>query len=383
MATTFPTSLQDLDATRGTNGQTLASPNHVTHHTTEDDTIEALQAKVGVDNSAVTTSLDYKLKSTSSVSPGHKHTLTATDFTDVAISGLADGNVLTYSSGTSKWVNASTSAPDASTSVKGVSKLSVAPVSASNPIAVGDNDTRIPTQGENDGLAATTTASSTNKFMTQKDLQIGAELYAADAGASDTYAITLSPAPASYTTGMKITFKANTANTGTATLNVNSLGAKTIVKNVNTTLDSNDILASQFVTVIYDGTNFVMLSPVANGFRGLVGSGATTRDLSTASGTQNIAHGLGVTPKIYNVYGTKLTSNGTMSFAHAMNGTATSINTDTTGGAQNQTATFQLGTSQTAHQEAVITVDSTNIILTWTKTSTPTGTANIVWSAFA
>jgi hypothetical protein len=59
MSTTFPTSIQDLDATRGSSSSTLNNPSHVTHHTTEDDTIEALQAKVGVDNSAVTSSLDY------------------------------------------------------------------------------------------------------------------------------------------------------------------------------------------------------------------------------------------------------------------------------------------------------------------------------------
>jgi hypothetical protein len=61
MATTFPTALQDLDATRGTAADNMAAPNHVTHHQTEDDTIEALQAKVGIDGSAVTTSHDYKL----------------------------------------------------------------------------------------------------------------------------------------------------------------------------------------------------------------------------------------------------------------------------------------------------------------------------------
>ena len=41
-------------------------------------------------------------------------------------------------------------APDASSTVKGISKLSTNPVSPTNPIAVGDNDTRVPTQGEND-----------------------------------------------------------------------------------------------------------------------------------------------------------------------------------------------------------------------------------------
>lgn len=39
------------------------------------DAIESVQAKVGIDSSGVTTSLDYKVKNTSSVDPGHKHNL--------------------------------------------------------------------------------------------------------------------------------------------------------------------------------------------------------------------------------------------------------------------------------------------------------------------
>ena len=38
------------------------------------DAVEALEAKLGVDSSAVTTSIDYLLKSSSSSNPGHKHT---------------------------------------------------------------------------------------------------------------------------------------------------------------------------------------------------------------------------------------------------------------------------------------------------------------------
>lgn len=85
MPTNFPISLQDLDATRGTNTDPLSSPNHVDHHTLEDQTIEAIQTKLGIDNSADTTSIDYKLKSTSSSNPGHKHTL-ANGATDVTAS---------------------------------------------------------------------------------------------------------------------------------------------------------------------------------------------------------------------------------------------------------------------------------------------------------
>lgn len=93
--------------------------------------------------------------------------------------------------------------------------------------------------------------------------QDGAEVYAADAEASDTYVITVTPAPSAYVTGQVFRFRANTANTGAATLNVNSLGAKTIVKNNNETLADNDIKANQLVEVIYDGTNFQLLSPTA------------------------------------------------------------------------------------------------------------------------
>lgn len=101
-----------------------------------------------------------------------------------------------------------------------------------------------------------------SEALTNKTL--GAWNYAADAGSTDDYVITLSPAPAAYTTGMIVYFKAATANTGAASLNVNALGVKTIVKRVNTTLADNDILANMFCAVIYDGTNFVLLNPIVN-----------------------------------------------------------------------------------------------------------------------
>lgn len=92
--------------------------------------------------------------------------------------------------------------------------------------------------------------------------QDGSTIYAADGGGSDTYVITLDPVPTAYTVGMVINFKANTANTGAATLNVNGLGAKTIEKNKDIELTDGDIKAGQLVSVIYDGTNFQMQSQV-------------------------------------------------------------------------------------------------------------------------
>ena len=59
MATNFPSSLDTLTNPSATD--TLDSPPHDEQHADANDAIEALQAKVGVDGSAVTTSLDYKV----------------------------------------------------------------------------------------------------------------------------------------------------------------------------------------------------------------------------------------------------------------------------------------------------------------------------------
>jgi len=60
MATNFPASLDVL--TNPQPGDALNNPSHSAQHHNANDAIEALEAKVGVDGSAVTTSIDYKLR---------------------------------------------------------------------------------------------------------------------------------------------------------------------------------------------------------------------------------------------------------------------------------------------------------------------------------
>ena len=86
-----------------------------------------------------------------------------------------------------------------------------------------------------------------------------------DAGSTHAYAITPTPSVRAYAdlTGVPVVFKANTINSGAATLQVSGLGgAKTIVKSYNQTLAAGDIKAGQWVTVVYDGTSFQLQSPV-------------------------------------------------------------------------------------------------------------------------
>lgn len=91
-------------------------------------------------------------------------------------------------------------------------------------------------------------------------LQNGEHVYAASSAGTDAYAITVSPIPIAYSAGQAFTFKADVANSGTATLNVNGLGAVTIKKLGATALVTGDIAAGQVVTVVHDGTDFQMVS---------------------------------------------------------------------------------------------------------------------------
>jgi len=92
VATNFPASLDSL--TNPTSSDSLNSPSHSAQHANSNDAIEALQAKVGADSSAVTTSLDYKVAQLEAISHGKilqvvsttktdQFTTTSTSFVDV------------------------------------------------------------------------------------------------------------------------------------------------------------------------------------------------------------------------------------------------------------------------------------------------------------
>lgn len=63
-----------------------------------------------------------------------------------------------------------------------------------------------------------------------------------------------------YATGQKFTFVSAGANTGAATININSIGAKALTKNGATALSAGDIPSGAAVEVVYDGTQFQVVS---------------------------------------------------------------------------------------------------------------------------
>lgn len=221
--------------------------------------------------------------------------------------------------------------------------------------------------------------------------QTGEEIYAASTTGNDTYAITVAPVPAAYATGMRLYFKPDTANTGAATLNVNSLGAKSILRPDGSALADGDVAANQIIGVAYDGTNFLMITPVSNA--PIYKNGTTTKDASDASTTQNIAHGLGRAPrkvKIRAIYAAVVGGGSTgpqFRFAETVyNGTTQSSISAYDNGSNSMTfdATFTLNAGDNSStQVGVVTFDATNIIITWTKTGSPTGTYRLLWEAEA
>jgi hypothetical protein len=121
-------------------------------------------------------------------------------------------------------------------------------------------------------------------------------------------------------------------------------------------------------------------------------NGVTTRDMSAASGTQTIAHGLSTTPVSVSLearYSSSSVYIETSSGAFDASGNScvfTAVKTASTeatllGSSATYAIVVQNGTSGTSHQKGIVTVDGTNITITWTKTGTPTGTASILWKA--
>jgi hypothetical protein len=102
------------------------------------------------------------------------------------------------------------------------------------------------------------TAGQASSLAQVQDVQNQAGNWALDTGTANAGAITLTPVPISLTSlkGVPIRVqKIASANTGAYTLNVNGLGAVAVTY-LGVALVANSLLASQFYSVMYDGTVF-------------------------------------------------------------------------------------------------------------------------------
>jgi hypothetical protein len=122
-------------------------------------------------------------------------------------------------------------------------------------------------------------AANLTDYAAAGQVQNGAFIWGGTAGGSaDALTISLSPSLTAYSTGQKFRFLsgASPSTSTTPTLNINGLGAKTIVRRDNSACVSGEIPASTLIDVVYDGTNFRLASAPVMGTSSITTLGTVT-----------------------------------------------------------------------------------------------------------
>lgn len=87
--------------------------------------------------------------------------------------------------------------------------------------------------------------------------------YVTGVAGTDTITGGVTPTLTAYVTGQAFIFRPAATNTGAATININSVGAKSIVKGTGSVaLAAGDMTTGVPATIIYNGTNFVLQNPI-------------------------------------------------------------------------------------------------------------------------
>lgn len=314
----FPTSLDSLTNPIGTDSMSVVS--HAGQHTNANDAIEALEAKVGADGSAVTTSHDYKL------------------------SGVTGSDKAVSKTGTETLTNKTLTSPQVNFTSD----------------ATGDLIFR-----NGSGVTARLPIGSTDQILA---VQAGLPTWIANPSAAN----------ASYSTKGIVQGLTDEATSGL------TIASGVISVNTGTTANKIVKLNGSAQLPAIDGSLLTNLATPT------LKAGATTRDLSTASGNQTIAHGLGRTPKMVRITVIQASTSGASdNYSFGMYDGTT--NSGVYRG-QNSNSQYFVGnsstycvnimtaaTNDTSPSTASATVDGTNITLAWTKATSASGTAYILW----
>ncbi len=134
-----------------------------------------------------------------------------------------------------------------------------ADISASNWSQTDASNTSTPPDGAPEGMAPSTVNNTMRAMMGAiKRFWDRANATVTSTGSSGIYALSYTVAPSTYVNGETFSFRANHTNGSTgATLNISSLGARTLVKpstNGLIAVGASDIASGNHVTVQYDST---------------------------------------------------------------------------------------------------------------------------------
>jgi hypothetical protein len=165
-----------------------------------------------------------------------------------------------------------------------------------------------------------------------------------------------------YTAGAQYSFIAQNTNTGAVTLDIDSLGVKSVTKFGTTPLVAGDIIAGALVIVEYDGTRFQLRTAGKTTIKYIL----ETTTVSATASTGTINYDVLTQPVLY--YTTNASGNWTMNFR----GSATaSLNTIMSVG-QTVSVTFLSTQGATAYYNSAVTIDGAAVTPKWQGGITPT-----------
>ena len=147
------------------------------------------------------------------------------------------------------------------------------------------------------------------------------------------------------------------------------------VTNADTAETGNSVIVRTKSTGLLDSS----IIPVSS-----IKKGTTTKDISSTSDTV-IAHGLGTTPTLVRIIATQAGATMGITLAEYSNSTQVAIYegiqipSDTASG-----AAFRIygRIDSSLYTTGTMTVDATNITISWSKTGSPTGTSYLIWEVF-
>lgn len=138
---------------------------------------------------------------------------------------------------------------------------------------------------------------------------------------TDTITASGTPTVAAYTSGAMYYFTPAATNTGAVTINIDSLGAKSVTKNGSTALVAGDLTSGKVAVVVYDGTRFQLINVGASSSTGNITFTNNTVSTSNTNGDIIFApNGSGAV-----LFGTTSSVNYSLSQAEFV-GTSTHVN---------------------------------------------------------
>ena len=183
------------------------------------------------------------------------------------------------------------------------------------------------------------------QYASAGQVQDGSLTYLTSVSGTDTITAVGAASMSAYVTGQVFTFIAAGANTGAATLNINSIGAKPITKNGTTALAAGDLISGAAVTVFYDGTEFQITDRVTS-LANVAYTNALQTFTASQRGTVTTDNDLSFDMSVTNNFSCTPTGTGALTFTNITAGQSGYVLLDNSGGyAITAAATTKVGST--------------------------------------